>query len=51
MFVSAFNDIYEIPVCAELLKWLGPMQCIRRHAREGFNGSLQLQVVGVEHRI
>jgi hypothetical protein len=51
MFISARSDIYEMPICAELHKWPEPMQCIRCHAREGFNGPLQLQIIGVEHHV
>jgi hypothetical protein len=48
---STHNDIDEVPVCVELRKWPEPMQCIQRHVRERLNGPLQLQIIGVEHRV
>jgi len=42
MFVSAGNDIDEVPVYAKLRKLPEPMQSVRHHVREGFNGPLQL---------
>jgi hypothetical protein len=49
--VSVHSDVNEVPVCMELCDWSEPMKCIWHHVREGFNGPLQLQVVGVEHCI
>jgi hypothetical protein len=51
VFIPVHNDIYEMSVCAELCEWFESIKCIRRHAREGFNGPLQLQVIGVKYDI
>jgi hypothetical protein len=51
VFVPAHSDVNEVHVYMELCKWPEPMECIQCHAREGFNGPLHLQVIGVEHRI
>jgi hypothetical protein len=51
MFVSVFSYIYEMPIYMQLGKWPKPMQCIQHHVREGFNGHLQMQIIGVEHYI
>jgi hypothetical protein len=51
MFVSAHSDINKMSIFTEIHKWSKPMQGVRRHMRERLNIPLQLQVVGVEHRI
>jgi hypothetical protein len=51
VFIPTRDDVNEVPVYVEFHKWPEPMECIRCHAREGFNGPLQLQVIGLEHHI
>jgi hypothetical protein len=42
VFVSMCSDINEMPICAELRKGPEPMYGTRGHAREGFNGPIEL---------
>jgi hypothetical protein len=51
VFVSTCSDLDEVPICVEIHDWHEPMKCVQCHAREGFNGPLQLQIIGVECRV
>jgi hypothetical protein len=42
LFIPTCSDVNEMPICAELHKWPELVKGIRCHARERFNGPLQL---------
>jgi hypothetical protein len=51
VFISTCSDIDEVSVCMKIHEWIEPVQSVCHHAMERFNGPLQLQIIGVEHRV
>jgi hypothetical protein len=51
MLICSRRDIDEVSICVELHERYEPIQGVWHHARDNFDGLLQLEIVCVEDRI